>query len=292
VVGAPAPARRWVPAGAVHVGSGAVSAPAHLLQDLLVFDRPAPGVHERDTDRTLWGHDAQFGGYVEALALAAMRAELDEPTMAPVSATVHFFRPFLDGPFRAEVSVERRGRTMANVHARLFSQGKLAGQAVSAFAIRRSPAELRIIEPPPELASPVGAEEAEAPSQLGIPTHALFRFVPRLGEFRVGGGGPAVGGWVLPRFVSPVDESFLVLLQDLWLPAIYHQWPEPAVAVSVDITTQFRAALPLDESIAAHGLFVLLRTAASVGGFVDEDCEVWSPGGELLLQGRQLRFVH
>jgi acyl-CoA thioesterase superfamily protein/acyl-Coa thioesterase superfamily protein len=269
-----------------------VSDPVRPLQDLLLLDRTGPGVHERDTDRTWWGHDAQFGGYVEALALAAMRAELDDPTMGPVSTTVHFFRPFVDGPFRAEVSVERRGRTMANVYARLFSQGKLAGQAVSAFAVRRAPAELRIIEPPAELALPVGAEEADAPSQLGIPTHALFRFIPRLGDFRMGSGGPAVGGWVLPRFVTPVDESYLAVLQDLWLPAIYHQWPEPAVAVSVDITTQFRAALPLDESIATHGLFVLLRTAGSLGGFVDEDCEVWSPSGELLLQGRQLRFVH
>jgi hypothetical protein len=78
----------------------------------------------------------------------------------------------------------------------------------------------------------------------------------------------------------------------VWLPAIYHHWREPAVAVSVDITTQFRAALPAEGAHASDGVFVLLRTAGSLGGLVDEDCEIWSAGGELLAQGRQMRFVH
>jgi hypothetical protein len=267
-----------------------------LLQDLLALERTAPGVHERTTDRTWWGHDAQFGGYVEALALAAMRSELDAPEMAPASMSVHFFRPFVDGPFRAEVDVARRGRTMANVHARLYSQDRLAGQAIATFAVRRVRAELCSIRPPAALASPVGADEVDPVSQLGIPTHAHFRFFPRLGDFRMGSGGGGldgreVGGWVVPRFATPIDESLLAMLQDLWLPAIYHQWREPAIAVSVDITTQFRAPLPT-EARAEDGLFVLLRTAGSLGGLVDEDCEIWTPAGELLAQGRQMRFVH
>jgi hypothetical protein len=83
----------------------------------------------------------------------------------------------------------------------------------------------------------------------------------------------------------------MVMLQDLWLPAAYHLWHEPTVAVSVDITSQFRALLPAPVP-ASHGVFVLLRTAGSLGGFVDEDCELWSSDGQLLAQGRQLRFVH
>jgi hypothetical protein len=269
--------------------------PRRPLHDLLELERTGPGVYERETDRTWWGHDAQFGGYVGALALAATRAELAEPAMAPVSASVHFFRPFVDGPFRAEVTVERRGRTMANVHARLFSQGKAAGQVIATFGVRRPTAELSLAEPPDGMAEALGAEEADLASQRGIPAHEWFRFFPRYGGYRTGsGGGPhgEVGGWVAPRFDTPVDASLILMLQDLWFPAIYHHWQEPAMAASVDITTQFRAELPLDGGAPARALFVVLRTAGSIGGFVDEDCEIWSAGGELLAQGRQLRFVH
>jgi hypothetical protein len=269
-----------------------VSDTPHLLQDLLALDRTGAGEYERTTDRTWWGHDAQFGGYVEALALEAMRAELDDPEMAPASMSVHFFRPFVDGPFRAEVTLERRGRTMANLHARLYSNGKLAGQAIGAFAVRRARAEHRALQPPAELSRPVEPDEDDAPSQLKIPTHAHFRFFPRVGDFVMGGGGTEVGGWVVPRFDTPIDASLVAMLQDLWLPAIYHHWETPAIAVSVDITTQFRAALPPEGERAADGVFVLLRTAGSLGGMVDEDCEIWSRSGELLSQGRQLRFVH
>jgi acyl-CoA thioesterase len=275
-----------------------VTRPTRTLHDRLELERTAPGVFECTTDQTWWGHDALFGGYVEALAIAAMRAELDEPSMAAASASVHFFRPFVDGPFRAEVTLERRGRTMANLHARLFSQDRLAGQAIGAFALRRPRAEYRALQPPPELAYGIGAEEPPATSALGIPTHTQFDFFPRLGGFRMSSGGSvdshgaAVGGWVRPRFETEIDDALVAMLQDLWLPATYHHWTEPAVAVSVDITTQFRGALPAAEQSAADGLFVLLRTAGSLGGLVDEDCEIWTPAGDLLAQGRQMRFVH
>jgi acyl-CoA thioesterase len=274
-----------------------------LLDDRLSIERTAPGVYELTADRTWWGHDALFGGYVEALALAAMRAELDDAGMAAATTSVHFFRPFVDGPFRAEVSLERKGRSMANLHARLFSQGRLAGQAIAAFAVRRTRAEAHAIELPPAAANRIGAEEQPTSSALDIPTHAHFDFFPRIGAFRMGPtaseaaaragrAGVEVGGWVRPRFATAVDESLVMMLQDLWLPAVYHHWREPAVAVSVDITTQFRAELPAGGEDASSGLFVLLRTAASTGGLVDEDCEIWSASGVLLAQGRQMRFVH
>ncbi|HEX7097444.1 MAG TPA: thioesterase family protein, partial [Acidimicrobiales bacterium] len=202
-----------------------------LLHDHLLLERVADGVHVRLTDRTWWGHDAQFGGYVEALAIVAMRAELDAPEMTPVTTSIQFFRPFLDGELRVEVEVLRRGRTMANAHARLFSQGRLAGQATASFGVRRARAEFVAAQPPRELHdAPLAPEEPDTPSRLGVPTHAHFQFFPRIGDFRIGSGSAGVvGGWVRPRFATPVDEALLVILQDLWLPAAYHHWREPTV---------------------------------------------------------------
>ena len=108
----------------------------------------------------------------------------------------------------------------------------------------------------------------------------------------MGSGGTEVGGWVVPRFDTPIDASLVAMLQDLWLPAIYHHWEIPAIAVSVDITTQFRAALPPDGGARPTACSCSCGPRASLGGMVDEDCEIWSRSGELLSQGRQLRFVH
>jgi hypothetical protein len=267
--------------------------PAGLLQASCQLERVGPGVLARTLDRTWWGHEAQHGGYVEALALTAMRVELDDAAMAPVSTTMQFFRPFGEGRLRVEVSVERHGRTMANVLARLFVEGKLCGLATAMFGVRRARAEFITLTVPPEVeAGPPAADEAPTPSTLGIPTHEHYFFYPRIGAFAVGAGDAHVGGWVRTRRPAPVDELAMVLLADLWIPAAYHYWTEPAVAVSVEITSQFRAAFPREELAPDAPVFIELRTAGSIGGFVDEDTAIWSPAGVLLAQSRQLRYVH
>ena len=87
------------------------------------------GAYERECSRAWWGFQAQHGGYVLGLAITAVDMELEGSDMAIQHATMQYLRPFLDGPFRAEVQVERRGRTMANATVRMWSQGKLAGLA-------------------------------------------------------------------------------------------------------------------------------------------------------------------
>jgi hypothetical protein len=270
-----------------------VSLPVSLLHETCRLERVAPGVHERTVDRTWWGHEAQFGGYVQALALTAMGTELDDPSMSPVTNTMQFFRPFVEGRLRAEVSVERHGRTMANVLARLFMDGKLSGLATAMFGARRAAAEFTAIAPPAAVREgpPPPREDPIVPA-LGVPVHERFAFYPRIGAFAVGAGDAHVGGWVRWRVPAPVDELTMVMLGDLWIPAAYHHWSVPALAVSVEITTQFRAAYPREELAPDGPLFIELRTAGSIGGFVDEDYTVWSPSATLLAQGRQLRYVH
>ena len=252
----------------------------------------APGVYEKELDDVYWGHNAQFGGYAHALVLTAMRDALDDPAMAPASMSMHFIRPFLTGAFRCEVDVVRRGRTMANVAARAYSQGTLAGQAIAAFGRRREIGSFLAAPAPPELAQPVRAGEAPIDPQMGIPNHRHFDFWPRVGSFpERRADGNRVGGWLRMRDEPVVDENVLVMCNDTWPPVAYHLWNPGHVAVSADITTQFRGVLPA-RIAPGEPVFVQLRTAAASGGFVEEDTEVWTAAGELLCQGRQMRFIH
>lgn len=280
----------------------------HPVHDRLRFDSMTPLEtsagdppavrYTRNLDRHWWGHNAQFGGYIEALAIAAFTEAINDPAMVPLSLSIHFLRPFQDGDVHIDVTVERHGRSMANAHARMYSHGKLAGQMIASFCVRRDYSEFVLATPPAEFAESIGPDEQPAPMQMGIATHEHFDFFPRIGPIGravVAGGagevGDLVGGWIRPRFDTPIDAYLLVMLQDMWLPVAYHHWPGPTVAVSVDITTQFRATLPSDQS-ASDGIFITLRTAASKGGFVDEDCQLWAADGTLLAQGRQVRYVH
>ena len=261
-----------------------------LLHEHCTLRQEADGVFGRICDKTWWGHGALFGGYVQALALVAMSRALRNTEQLPQSMTMHFVRPFLDGPFRAETNVERAGRNMSNVSARLYSGGKLAGLALTSFGTWREFNEFRALQPP-EVA-PIAHDEDHIVTPLGVPTHEYFDMYPRIGTFARGGGEAHVGGWVVQRDLGPFDYLLIPVVADLWIPAAYHRWTEPSPAVSVDITTHFRSPLPRNDVGPTSAAFVDLRTAGSIGGFVDEDVDIWSASGVLLAQSRQMRFVH
>ena len=261
-----------------------------LLAEHCELTRVDEGVFERRCDRTWWGHEALFGGYAEALVIGALTEELAEPDKSLQALTMHFLRPFVDDLFRVEVSIERRGRNMANVSARAYSAGKLAGLAVASFGTRRGVNEFLAL---PTLAvAPIGPGEAPAVSGISVPTHAYFDMYPRIGTFARGGGDAHVGGWVRQKHPGPIDQAYIVVVADLWIPAAYHRWETPTAAVSADITTHFRSALPREDTPPTAAVFVDLRTTGSIGGFVDEDVAIWSESGVLLAQSRQMRFVH
>jgi hypothetical protein len=247
------------------------------------------GAYERECSRVWWGFQAQHGGYVLGLAMTAVDMELEGSDMAIQHATMQYLRPFLDGPFRAEVQVERRGRTMANATVRMWSQGKLAGLALLSMATRREVAEFAAGEPPD--VAPYDPDEAPFDPGFGLPVFDRVWLRPRIRETE--GPGPArVGGWITPRTPEIVDHRWLAFLADLWPPVAYHVWPESVVAQSVDLTYHARTRLPRADLPPGAPLLVVLTSKGSHGGFVDEDAEIWTESGELIGISRQMRYVH
>jgi len=260
-----------------------------LLERECALTRTGDGVYERDLGRVWWGWEAQHGGYVTALAITATEAELAEPEQSLQHLTIHFMRPFVDGPFRAEVTVERRGRTMANVTARLWSGGKVAGLVLASYARRRAVAEITAARMP--AVAPFDPDELPDGAPPALPTFERVAMYPRFAA--VDGSGTArVGGWCCPHTPEIVDDRWLVLLADFWPPAALSLWGQGALAQSVDLTFHPRGRFPRPDLPPGEPLLVVLDTRASVGGFVDEDVEIWSRSSELLAQSRQMRYVH
>jgi acyl-coenzyme A thioesterase PaaI-like protein len=273
-----------------------------LLDSECQLERIDAGAYERECGRLWWGHEAQFGGYAMSLAMTAFRAEL-AAVLGPAQSgpdamhlqmcSMQFMRPFQEGTFRAEVVVERTGRTMANLSARLWSAGKLAGIAIASFGRPRPVAEFRTATMPG--VAPLGPDERAVSTGFDIPTHQLFEIFPRLGrpiEKLPANQLAVVGGWVRPFTPEIIDERYAVCLADLWPPAAYHVWTHGVTAQSVDITAHPRIPMPTPALAPGTPLFVQLTTRESRNGFVDEDCEIWSPAGDLVFESRQARYVH
>ena len=78
------------------------------------------------------------GGYLSALLLRAMQAIVAEPARSPRSLNVHFCAPAQPGPARIEASLERKGRTLSSVTARMLQGDRLLVLASAALGLPRS----------------------------------------------------------------------------------------------------------------------------------------------------------
>src|SRR3954462_5326975 len=92
------------------------------------------GRYRATMDRAWWIVRGPNGGYVAALLVRAMEAELAAPERQLRSLTVHYPRVPPEGEAEIAVEMERAGRSLSTLSARLTSDGKLIALALAAFS--------------------------------------------------------------------------------------------------------------------------------------------------------------
>lgn len=231
------------------------------------------------------------GGYLAAIVLRAMMAQVADAAREPRSLTLHYLRAPRSGEVRMHVTVERTGRTLSTLTARLEQDGRPCVLAIGAFGGPFPTAVDFATTPPPTVAP--AAEIPPAEDHPALPPVARRLETRRaIGEPPFSGAAvPDSGGWLRLRDPAPVDAPLLALLVDAWLPAVFPILTAPALAPTIDLTIHFRnpraAALhPADEPLLAR-----FTAATSHDGYVEEDGFVWTPGGVLLAQSRQLALL-
>lgn len=247
-------------------------------------------------DRGWWIVRGPNGGYVAAVVLRAMIAAVGDDTRHPRSLTVHYTAPPAEGPVHVETSIEKQGRSITTVTARMFQGERLCAMAIGAFSGEWPGPELhdrsRPVAPPPEqctVSSPTRPADA-APSDF-TPPPLMERYDMRwaIGHPpRTEGDQALAGGWI--RFSDPevVDAVGIAAIADAWVPPIFGRISQPMVVPTVDLTIHFRARLPLDGAAADDWLLCVFNTTVVQEGFLEEDGEIWSPDGRLLAHSRQL----
>jgi acyl-CoA thioesterase len=93
--------------------------------------------------------------------------------------------------------------------------------------------------------------------------------------------------WVRTRPPAPLDHVAVTALADTMIPAAFTRLGRPLAVPTVDLTVHFLAPLPVEDEWA----LCVFESRAAAGGAWVEDGEVWSRGGRLLAQSRQLALV-
>ncbi|WNG32180.1 thioesterase family protein [Archangium violaceum] len=231
-----------------------------------------------------------YGGMLGGSLLRSMMRELNDPTRAPRSLTVHFCAPVAEGEASLTVRIERAGRQVTHLSARLEQGGQVACLASATFATSRETPLVYTDARAPKVPPPF--DVPPVPSSM-LPTFgAQFDYRWCVGAVPFSGADEArVGGWIRPRVPTPLDAPLVVGLLDAYPPAALARVNGFCNGATVDYTAHFYAPLPL--ASASPDAFYL-RTGHSrhaAQGYADDLAELWSTDGQLLAQLRQMAAV-
>lgn len=248
-------------------------------------------------DEAWWIVAGPNGGYVAALMLRAILAHLDtrspsatgtgDPARPPRSLTVHFVRPPAAGDAIVAVTLERSGRGLSTLSARLEQDGRVCALALCACA-GPYPAAAEYAERRAPEVLPVHALDALSPDPDAAAISGRVEMRQAIGASPLRGDEARTGGWVRLAEDGPLDLPAIALLTDVWWPASWPRLTRISLAPTIDLTIHFRARLPRDA-----GPWILGEYASPTAhdGYVDEEAHLWLSDGTLLAQARQLALL-
>jgi acyl-CoA thioesterase len=253
------------------------------------------------------------GGYLAAVAARAAEAAAGRPLR---SLTLHFIAAPAVGPIDVAVTLEREGRSYSAVSIRLEQDGEpmtLALATLGELPAEGASWDATVMPPAPPLAE----TEAIQPDQANVPAFMRnydlrWADVTSPGDPSLRGSNgetdfagdpslrgsngetdfvPGSGGWMRTREPRLLDAPLVAAMTDAWAPAAFVVLGRFVGAPTLDLTIHIRRMLP--PAGMAPDDYVLGRfvTRLGVGGTWEEDGELWTPGGELIAQSRQLALV-
>lgn len=239
-----------------------------------------------------WITTGPNGGYLAAVLMNAATCAVDDPARRCRSFTVHYLSQAAAGAAVVDVVIERTGRSMTSLSARLRQGDRLIATALAAFSSDRpgpsfSDPVMPDVPPPEDLDVPV-FDDSLPPTAVPAMAH---RYEQRwaVGHRPFSGGDVAhIGGWIRLAEMRPLDEAVLAAYTDAWMPAMFSRVAGAWGITTVDLTVHIRSVPPPGYD---DWCLVQYRSAVSAEGFCEEDGEIWTRDGQLLAQSRQLAAI-
>jgi len=221
------------------------------------------------------------GGYVMALAVNALRAQIAHPH--PLTVTGHYLERTEPGPGVVVAETLRTGRSLSSGMARLIQEGRERARFLTAFTDFGAAQGPTLIEAEPPAIPPLDAcTRARMPSELG--EQLTLRLDPACaGWLRGEPGGPAdVRGWIRFADGREPDPLSLLFFADAFPPAVFASFGATGWVPTIELTVHVRA-------VPAPGwLRCRFRTRMLERGLMDEGGEIWDSAGRLVAMSRQM----
>lgn len=237
-----------------------------------------------------WVYRGPNGGYLAAVILRAILATAGDG-QAPRSLTVHFQQVPHEGPVELSVQIERAGGRVTFLSARMEQEGRLRATAMAVLSEDWSQDGYSDLQmPDAEPGEMYTLDPATAPANVPVIAQN-YRLRPALGEPVFSGGTPYTGAWIGSREPRLLDAPLATAFLDAWFPAPFVRLSRPWSTPTLDYTVHFRSPLPPPGAAADDVHLVVFRSRLARHGFFEEDGELWSAGGILLAQSRQLALL-
>lgn len=253
------------------------------------LERTGPDSFSGHVHKRWWIVRGPNGGYLAAMLLRALMDRVDDDVRTPRSLTIHYTRPPAEDAVAVETSVEREGRSVSTLTARMTQDGRLIALALASFSVPWTGTEFDETVMP-DVPAP---EELEPnPDRPEMPFVTNFDFRWALGRTPLGQGGKAESGaWMRLREPRVADHALAAQFMDAWIPAVFSKVVAPSGVPTIDLTMHFRSQLPLEGARPDDWYLGVFRTTLARQGFIEEDGELWSRDGRLLVQSRQLALI-
>ncbi len=269
------------------------SALARFDRDTAVT-RKSPGVYAVEINHGWWIVRGPNGGYIAALLANAVEDAVADRGRPLRSLTVHYLRPPTEGPATIETLVERSGRTVTTVSARLVQKGKLQALATAAHVVPRDTGGFDHATMP-DVPPPERCDRSEI--NQTTPFHKRYERRVAIGP-PPWSGAPVTrealsGGWIRLAEPRAWDSGLIAAVADAWTPAVFTsgEMPETSGVPTVDLTVHLIAPEAIQSLAPDEFVLVRFETQTVRGGYLEEDGEIWSPGGRLLARVRQIAVV-
>ena len=255
------------------------------------------------------------GGYLAAMLLRALTETVADAQRAPRSLTIHYARAPEPGPVEIHTAIERAGRSLSTLSARMEQDGKLMALALAAFSVPWHAPEISDLPLPDVEPAEPRVDGPRPPHPQAPPFARHMEFQPRMGTrpFTGAEAPMEVGGWLALAEPRPLDALALAFFSDALFSPPFIRLTEPAVTPTIDLTIHFRASLaneprrdpdlgpaPPKPGIAAapdsdadtvEHCFARFRSTVVHEGFFEEDGVIWAADGTVLVHSRQLALV-
>jgi acyl-CoA thioesterase len=226
------------------------------------------------------------GGYMLAVALRALQADMPFPD--PLVTSAHFLRPGLVGPAHITTEVVRAGRRVATGQASLLQEDREIVRLLATFGdLDQANGRTHVVGEAPRLPAPDQIPDVLDGGVLpGVSiTEQLEYRAPELPGWVKGApaGEAGLEFWMRFRDGRDADPLALAALVDGAAPAVLDVGAPGSATMELTVHVRGRPA--------AGWLACRNLTRHVIGGYHEEDFEIWDSAGNLVAQSRQFALL-